>query len=148
MNIRKSNTQAGVRNITLSAVAVKWLRLCPRQDGAIHIPRNLRRRWDRLKVRAGILRWDQDCLRHTFASVDFRLKQNAGRTRAALGHATSEAGTLFSHYRALMSESEARLISKLTPKVVLQDAADKIIGMAPTVAEQRGPIEQPRRFSA
>lgn len=151
VNIRKSKTQAGVRNITLSAVAVEWLRLCPRkreasQNGdAIHISRNLRRRWERLKARAGILRWDQDCLRHTFASVDFRLKQNAGRTRAMLGHATSDEGTLFGHYRALMSETEARRISRLTPAAVLENAADKIIGMSPAAAtaEQRQTAKKP-----
>jgi len=58
------------------------------------------------------------------------VKQNGGRTRAMLGHATSEVGTLFGHYRALMSETEARRISRLTPAAVLENAADKIIGMS------------------
>jgi integrase len=126
VNIRLSKNRAGVRNITLDTNAVAWLRLCPRQEGPVHIPKNFRRRWERLKSRAGFSRWDQDCLRHTYASVHYRLKQDAGRTRAALGHSTSETGILFSHYRALMTEAEARRIASLTPAAVIQ-APDNII---------------------
>ena len=126
VNIRQSKNRAGIRNISLSANAVAWLRLCPQQEGPVHLPKNFRRRWERLKSRAGFSKWDQDCLRHTYASVHYRLKQDAGRTRAALGHSTSETGTLFSHYRALMTEAEARRISSLTPASVIEAAANII----------------------
>jgi integrase len=145
VNIRQSKNRAGIRNLSLSANAVAWLRLCPRQEGPVHIPKNFRRRWERLKSRAGFSKWDQDCLRHTYASVHYRLKQDAGRTRAALGHSTSETGTLFSHYRALMTETEARRISSLTPSAVIE-AADNIIDLpnnsAPKASKKPAPRSQ------
>jgi integrase len=143
VNIRQSKNRAGIRNISLSANAVAWLRLCPRQDGTVHSAKNFRRRWERLKSRAGFSKWDQDCLRHTYASVHYRLKQDAGRTRAALGHSTSETGTLFSHYRALMTEAEARRISSLTPSEVIEARANIITmpGRVPRKAS-RAPKEK------
>lgn len=149
VNIRLSKNRAGIRNLDLSANAVAWLRLCPRQEGPVHISTNFRRRWERLKSRAGFSKWDQDCLRHTYASVHYRLKQDAGRTRAALGHSTSETGTLFSHYRALMTEKEARQISNLTPAAVVQDP-DNIITLpshASKTPEEKS-LAQARRVSS
>lgn len=128
VNVRVSKNRAGVRNIDLSEVAVQWLLLCPNRTGPVHIAKNFRRRWSRLKERAEIDEWPQDVLRHTFASVHFRLNMDAGRTRAALGHSTSETGTLFAHYRALMTESEARAILELTPDKALENP-DNVVPM-------------------
>jgi hypothetical protein len=72
-----------------------------------------------LKNLVGIEKWEQDCLRHTFASVHYRLGQDAGKTRAYIGHATSDTGSLFGHYRALMNEAQAKKIMALTPAAVL-----------------------------
>jgi integrase len=128
LNIRRSKNKAGIRNVNLLPIAVQWLRLCPQQTGPIHTPKNYRRRWERLKNLAGIEKWEQDCLRHTFSSIHYRLGQDAGKTRAYIGHATSDTGSLFGHYRALMSERQANELMALTPAVVL-GTPDNIIPM-------------------
>jgi integrase len=132
LNIRRSKNKAGIRNVTLWPIAIEWLRLCPSQEGPIYTPKNYRRRWERLKNLVGIEKWEQDCLRHTFASAHFRLLQDSGKTRAYLGHSTSETGSLFGHYRALMSEAEAKKILALTPAAVL-GTPDNIV----SIGEQR-----------
>ena len=129
LNIRRSKNKAGIRNVSLSPIAIEWLRLCPDQDGPIHRPKNYRRRWERLKRLVGMEKWEQDCLRHTFASAHFRIGQDAGKTRAYLGHSTSETGSLFGHYRALMSEAQAKAIMALTPAAVL-GTPDNIVSIA------------------
>lgn len=129
LNITRSKNQAGSRNINLPPIALEWLRLCPDQSGVIHIAKNYRRRWERLKKLAGFTKWEQDCLRHTAASVHYRLGQDAGKTRAHLGHSKSDTGTLFSHYRALMSEATAKKIMALTPAAVL-GSPDNIVSFA------------------
>jgi hypothetical protein len=82
-----------------------------------------------LKKLVGLEKWEQDCLRHTFASAHFRLGQDAGKTRAYLGHSTSETGSLFGHYRAMMSEAQAKAIMALTPAAVL-GTPDNIVSIA------------------
>jgi integrase len=132
LNIRKSKNKAGKRNINLPPIVVEWLRLCPKQEGPIHIAKNYRRRWDLLKKRAGLKEWKQDILRHTAASVHYRLGQDAGKTRALLGHSISETGSLFGHYRAVMSDAAAKKIMALTPAAVL-GTPDNIV----SIGEQR-----------
>jgi len=129
LNIRRSKNKAGIRNVSLSPIALEWLRLCPDQEGAIHRPKNYRRRWERLKKLVGLEKWEQDCLRHTFASAHFRLGQDAGKTRAYLGHSTSETGSLFGHYRGMMSEKQAQAIMALTPSAVL-GTPDNIVSIS------------------
>lgn len=147
LNIRKSKNKAGIRNIDLPPVAIEWLRLCPAQDGPIHTQKNARRRWQRLKARAKITDWKQDCLRHTAASVHFRLHQDAAKTRAFLGHSISETGTLFAHYRALMTKEGAAKILNLTPARVLK-APDNIIPLPPAAEKRPAKSSPPRSVMA
>jgi integrase len=126
VNIRRSKTRAGVRNVDLAPMAVEWLRLCPQQSGPVVEPKNFRRRWTRLLAAAKIESWPQDCLRHTFASVDYRIHQNANRTASLLGHSRAES-VLFSHYRAAMPLPLATKFAALRPAVVLPDMAGNIL---------------------
>lgn len=129
LNIIQSKITAGTRNINLLPIAVEWLRLCPDQEGPICHPENYRRRWEQWKKLIAIekwgqgtekkFKWQQDALRHTFASVHYRLGQDDAKTRAYLGQGTKESATFFAHYRALMSEKQAQAIMALRPDAVL-----------------------------
>lgn len=78
--------------------------------------KNLRRRFKAVRVKAGLYEgWQQDCMRHTFASA-FYAVHGAERTIAALGHGDYE--MLFNHYRRLMKREDAEKILALTPKAV------------------------------
>jgi len=61
-------------------------------------------------VAAKLLPWPQDVLRHTFATMDFALNQDAPRLQAKLGH-TKKEDTLFSHYRAF-TMADGRPVTK------------------------------------
>jgi integrase len=128
LNIRRSKSKAGKRNIKLPEVALQWLKLCPKQTGPIHEPKNYRRRWDRFKELAGIKTWKQDILRHTAASVHFALADgNADAVCKFIGHADSGA-TFFDHYRAIMDEDLAARFRALTPEAVLS-SPDNIVSI-------------------
>jgi hypothetical protein len=102
-------------------------------------PVNLRRRWEHVRAAAGLIKqvkekgkkrkqivftgWDQDCLRHTFAS-NFLPLFGVEETMKQLGH--GDYGMLFAHYRALVTESDARMYWKLTPELVM---AEKSAGL-------------------
>lgn len=59
--------------------------------------------------------WDQDCLRHTFASAYYAV-HGAEATIEALGHGDYD--MLFGHYRRLMSKEEGQKILSITPAVI------------------------------
>lgn len=56
-------------------------------------------------ISSGFL-WPKNALRHSFASYHLALHQDAAKTALQLGH--KDTGTLFEHYRALVTESAAR----------------------------------------
>jgi integrase len=54
---------------------------------------------------AGIISWPANALRHSFASYHLAHYQDAAKTALQLGH--TESGTLFRHYRELVTQQEA-----------------------------------------
>ena len=95
-------------------------------------PRNLRRRFEVVREAAGLISrsavpgsdrlrilatgWDQDVLRHTFASNCLPLF-GVEKTVAQLGHGNYE--MLFAHYRAIVTTEDARVFWGLTPGVIV-----------------------------
>lgn len=147
VNIRKSKTRAGVRNVTITPLACKWLRLCTNQSGPVVNPINFRRRWTRTLAAAKITEWPQDCLRHTFASVDYRIHQNANRTASLLGHSRAES-VLFANYRASMPLVLAKKFQTLTPEAAIDDLAKNVVHIntavvLPELADNIAPITAP-----
>lgn len=84
---------------------------------------NRRKRFDAIRLKAGLVReendklvgWHQDCMRHTFASA-FYAVYGAERTIEAMGHGDYE--SLFGHYRKLMTKEEGQRILSITPAMV------------------------------
>ena len=84
---RHSKT-GGCRHITLHPVLLSWLRQGSRvqqRQGSI-CPPNWLRRWKALRSAAGICRWQQDVLRHTFASYHLKRWHDLPRLQEEMGH--------------------------------------------------------------
>lgn len=128
--ITRSKTRAGIREVELCPAAVAWLRLCPEpQTGLVVTSKNFQKRFRRLCSLAGITAWQQDSMRHTFASCHYRTGQNAAHTAAQLGHAGAPS-VLFTHYRNAVSLDTATRFWKLTPATVLDDSPANIVPIA------------------
>lgn len=85
---RHSKT-GGCRHITLHPVLLAWLRKGSGrlQDMSGRIcPPNWLRRWKALRRAAGICRWQQDVLRHTFASYHLKHWHDLPRLQEEMGH--------------------------------------------------------------
>ena len=87
LRARHSKT-GGCRHITLHPVLLTWLRLeekVKRRQGSI-CPPNWVRRWKALRRAAGICRWQQDVLRHTYASYHLKRWHDLPRLQEEMGH--------------------------------------------------------------
>ena len=105
------------RVIELSENAVKWFRLwrklCPKCD--VFCGKNFRKKWQRLRVAAGLQPWPQDVLRHTFATMHFALHRDTSQLKSQMGHHENE-GTLDRHYRAVKSADGKTISSAMAQK--------------------------------
>ncbi|HWC61426.1 MAG TPA: hypothetical protein VHC44_17160 [Verrucomicrobiae bacterium] len=115
------------RDVEIHPTLQAWLDL-----GGDLPPKNLRRRFERVRAAAGLIRlekvenkerkkviptgWTQDCLRHTFASHYYGIF-GAEKTVKQLGH--GDYAMLFGHYRALVTQQQADAFWRLTPENVI-----------------------------
>jgi integrase len=113
------------RIVELEETALVWLRRAakrlrrgtkPARSEALHgfvsIGKNRRRRLDRIRKEAKLLKvWPHDVLRHTAASHLF-LKLGAAETARRLGHSE---GMLFKHYRDVVTPEESKEFWKIAP---------------------------------
>lgn len=108
------------RHVKIHATLQKWLDL-----GGDLPAKNLRKRWENVRLKSGLVKevdgklvgWQQDCLRHTFASAWLAM-HGAESTIQQLGHGDYD--MLFGHYRTLMTKEAAERIFSLTPDAVLK----------------------------
>ena len=78
----------GSRHISLYPPLRSWLltfRSTPHTHGAI-CPSNWQRRWKALRRAAGFHHWQQDILRHTFASYHLKHQHDLARLQEEMGH--------------------------------------------------------------
>ncbi len=100
------------RHVTIRPVLAEWLRL--RGDLPV---RNLRKRFEAVRDKAELWDdWQQDCLRHTFASCSL-VKFGVEATMRDMGHGDYD--MLFRHYRALVTPEQAEAFWSLTPEKVV-----------------------------
>lgn len=70
-------------------------------------PRNLRKRWDAVRARAGLLEgWVGDVMRHSYASYHLAMWENEHRLKAQMGH-SRDSEVLWQHYRARVTRRAA-----------------------------------------
>lgn len=103
------------RFVTIQPNLAAWLKEY-RQDRGPLCPLCSSARWAQLKAvrtRIGVAEWPHDVMRHSFASYHLAAFQNAPRTSLELGHTEPE--TLYTHYRNLATEADARAFFGIIP---------------------------------
>jgi integrase len=79
------------------------------------VPEGARGKLDRVREAAGLLKWPNNGLRHSFASYRLAAIHDAPRVAAELGHTTPQ--MLYSTYRELVLPEEAERYWKIAPAV-------------------------------
>lgn len=116
-----------IRNVDIPANAVAWLRLWPKKQGSIArnaYATDFTKRFAKLTALAGFIRkdpagksvstWNENAMRHSFGSYLYAATGDSLRTAAQLGHKASDQ-TLFDHYRALATKTEAAAYFSILP---------------------------------
>lgn len=111
--IEGSNSKTGgARAIPLRGEAMKLCLSKNRKDEYI-APRNWNRLWKRLRMRAGLHHWQQDALRHTFASFHLKHFHNLHQLQEEMGHRDSNLlRTRYLNLRDVSSISAARFFNR------------------------------------
>lgn len=76
----------GCRHITLCPALMHWMRRSGIQSSGSICPPNWIRRWAALRRSAGLLQWQQDVLRHTFASYHLKRWHDLPLLQEEMGH--------------------------------------------------------------
>jgi integrase len=84
------------RNVDMSDSLIAWLVPYIRAEGSI-IPTGFRQKMEQLRELAGIKKWPNNGLRHSFGSYHVAFFQNPNMTALQMGHATTD--MLFKYYR-------------------------------------------------
>lgn len=105
---KKAKTRAR-RHVNLPKNCVAWCQI------GLELPViNLVKRFERVRRLAGLLDgWQQDCMRHSYASYHLALHGSADRTSTELGHRSTE--MLFSNYRELVRPEAAKRFFEILP---------------------------------
>jgi integrase len=101
------------RIIQIQPNLVAWLRPYAAMKGSV-VPEGARGKLDRVRKAAGLTRWPQNGLRHSFASYRLAAIHDAPRVAAELGHTTPQ--LLYSTYRELVLPEEAEGYWKVIPE--------------------------------
>jgi len=113
------------RNVDMGNSVVMWLRPHVQTKGGI-IPAGFRKKMEQLRALAGITKWPDNGVRHSFGSYHVACFQNPNMTALQMGHATTD--TLFKHYRNYrIRKKDAEAYWKLAPTA---GAAKKVIQFA------------------
>lgn len=105
----RASKTGGARAVELRGAARALLPPAGVAPDALIAPPNWNRRWQRLRKRAGLHVWQQDKLRHTFASMHLRHYRNLLLLQAEMGHRDSTLlRTRYLNLRHLSTESARR----------------------------------------
>jgi integrase len=107
----KSKT-ASRRLVTILPNLKAWLARLARKQGPI-LPPNPRVKIEAARKRAGIKRWPQNGLRHSFASYHLQFYADAPALALQIGHTTT--AMLFAHYREVVSPEAAAAYWMIRP---------------------------------
>ena len=90
----------------------EWLRPYAGMTGAV-VPGNARKKLALVRKAAGLARWPQNGLRHSFASYRLAAIHDAPRVASELGHTSPQ--MLYSTYREIVLPEEAQRYWKIEP---------------------------------
>ena len=102
------------RIVSIQPNLAEWLRPYAAMNGSV-VPEGARGKLDRVCKAAGLSRWPQNGLRHSFASYRLAACYDAPRVAGELGHTSPQ--MLYSTYREVVLPEEAERYWKLVPEV-------------------------------
>jgi hypothetical protein len=106
----------------MSSNLIAWF--APYRNAFGHIcPPNLRKLLEADRAKAGLGKWPNNCLRHSYASYHLALHKNAAELSLELGHVNPH--LVFRHYRELVTPQEAAQCWSIMPST-----ENKIIALA------------------
>jgi integrase len=100
------------RIIEIQPNLAEWLTPYSEMTGAV-VPVNARKKLDLVRKTAGLRRWPQNGLRHSYASYRLAATHDAPRVASDLGHTSPK--MLYSTYRELVLPAEAQRYWNLIP---------------------------------
>ena len=112
------------RVVEISDALAAWIAPYVKASGPVVDRVNLCNRLNRLAVKAGVL-WPANGLRHSFGTYHLAAFGDAVKTAAQMGH--RDVGVLHNHYKALVTQAEAKHFWALRPK----GEEGKIVPMPP-----------------
>lgn len=98
------------RYIEMSDNLVGWIAPHAQKSGKIQFSK---RKFDEIREKAEVKRWEQDCMRHSFGSYHLSMHENSGKTIEQMGH--RQMNTFFKHYRRAVRQDEAALFWNIRP---------------------------------
>jgi integrase len=101
------------RIIPIQPNLAAWLRPYSGMKGSV-VPEGARGKLDRVREAAGLLKWPNNGLRHSFASYRLAAIHDAPRVASELGHTSPQ--MLYSTYRELVLPEEAERYWKIDPE--------------------------------
>jgi integrase len=116
------------RYVTIAENLAMWLRPHKRDSGPVK-PAAWRWHRDAARKAAGLEKWPDNGMRHSFGSYHFAKHNNASLTAAEMGH-RGNTQTLFAHYRALVRPKDAARYWQIKPA----SAADKVVAFVEAAA--------------
>lgn len=116
------------RYVTISDNLAAWLRAHAHEKGPVK-PAAWRWHRDAARNAAGLKKWPDNGMRHSFGSYHFARHSNAALTASEMGH-RGNTQTLFAHYRALVKPKDAQRYWEITPA----GKSRKIVAFAKAVA--------------
>jgi integrase len=101
------------RIVPMQPNLAEWLRPCSGKTGRV-VPDAYRGKIERVRKAAGLTRWPNNGLRHSFASYRLAAIHDAPRVASELGHTSPQ--MLYSTYRELVLPSEAERYWNIRPE--------------------------------
>ena len=115
IEVKSSKSKSARRRIVeMQPNLREWLRPYAEMTGSV-VPVNARKKLDLVRKAAGLARWPQNGLRHSFASYRLAATHDAPRVASELGHTSPK--MLYSTYRELVLPEEAERYWRLVPDV-------------------------------
>ncbi|MEJ6602228.1 MAG: tyrosine-type recombinase/integrase [Opitutaceae bacterium] len=105
---------AAARFVTIPENLAAWLRPLAKESGAVASENQIRTSRTHAWKAAGMEKWDQNALRHSYASYHYALHGDAGITASQLGHSNNK--MLFSNYRGVVSSEAAKEWFEIVPE--------------------------------
>jgi integrase len=121
----KSKSKVANRFITMQPNLREWLLPYRKFKGKVAPANCFREFFEQARVAAGIKRWPDNALRHSFASYHVTKFRDAKGLALEMGH--TDSGMLFNHYRALVKPKDAEKYWNLFPTAA---AAKKVVTFA------------------